>query len=85
MDGGPTGEEAAMKRNYNRYERTIECPCCGGIAATANGVDLWFRDGDALECGCAGHVSVCAEDGVSVYIDEDQQCPCCAGVCEPQP
>lgn len=40
---------------------TVECPCCGGAAATA-GLDGLFTDGQELECGCVGHVSCDGED-----------------------
>jgi hypothetical protein len=54
----------------------LECPCCGDVGATANGQDLWFRDGDRLECGCPGHVTV-DEDDVYICAYDDEHCPRC--------
>ncbi len=42
---------------------TLECSTCGDIAAKPDR-DVWFTDGQALICGCAGWVVV-EEDGVA--------------------
>lgn len=39
----------------------LECPCCGDVGATPDAHGL-YDDGDGLECGCAGWVSVCEGD-----------------------
>lgn len=48
---------------------TLECPCCGDDACTGDE----FTDGQKLDCGCAGWVSV-DEDDVYVVIGDDP-CP----------
>jgi hypothetical protein len=53
-------------------QETLECPCCGDVGATANH-DGTFDDGDGLECGCSGWVTV-EEDG-DVWINNGDQ-PC---------
>ena len=53
-------------------EPTIECWCCGGIAAEG-----MVTDGDPLMCGCSGHIGVCVEEGVSVILG-DEECERCA-------
>lgn len=47
---------------------TIECDCCGGVAAS------WAAsDGDSLECGCTGSISACSE--ISPWANaEDCEC-----------
>jgi predicted RNA-binding Zn-ribbon protein involved in translation (DUF1610 family) len=39
---------------------SLECPNCGDTGAIC-GPDMTFYDGQPLECGCKGHVSVDAE------------------------
>lgn len=54
---------------------TLECPCCGDVGATSD-ADGMFYDGQELDCGCPGHVSVDEEDGA--YIDNgDDPCEQC--------
>lgn len=53
--------------------RTMECPNCGGTAARAD-IDGCFHDGDALLCGCPGHVNADEED-VSVSCDDEPASP----------
>lgn len=51
---------------------SIECPCCG--------CEAWYGpyggevyDGQPLECGCKGHISVDSESEPDVFIDD---CEC---------
>lgn len=46
----------------------IECPCCGDVA----GVGL-VEDGQALLCGCEGHLSCDSESEAYAWADE---CAC---------
>lgn len=56
----------------------LVCPCCGEEGAEANGVDLWFYDGQPLICGCPGWVSVCVDEDPYICIDDSVPCPRCA-------
>ena len=51
---------------------TIECPCCGCEGAESDDDGLFF-DGQALICGCPGHVCV-DEDGECWINNEDEAC-----------
>jgi hypothetical protein len=54
---------------------TLECPCCGDVGAESNAVGE-FYDGQALVCGCPGHV--CAEENGDVWINNgDEPCEYC--------
>jgi hypothetical protein len=48
---------------------TIECPCCGDDAAFGGASDL-VADGQALACGCTGHISVDSDGVQGVYTDD---------------
>lgn len=51
----------------------LECPCCGDDGAEAD-TDGLFYDGQRLICGCAGWVSVDAEN--EPFINNgDRDCP----------
>jgi hypothetical protein len=54
------------------YPMALECHCCGDTAATCDSDGL-FYDGQPLECGCLGHVSV-DEEEAHIYI-LDGPCP----------
>lgn len=47
----------------------IHCDCCGNLAATG-----LCKDGQALECGCAGHITVDGENDVYANTGEEE-CP----------
>lgn len=64
-----TPQEAALVLERD----TLECPCCGDIGATANARNL-FVDGQRLECGCAGHVSLDSETPPYIMVG-DAFCP----------
>lgn len=51
----------------------LECPCCGDVGAEADNDGL-FWDGQALVCGCPGHVSCDGETEVFIAIDDDAEC-----------
>lgn len=51
---------------------SLECPCCGDVGAIADEHGYFF-DGQSLECGCSGYVSV-GEDDVYISIS-DEECP----------
>jgi len=61
----------------------LECPCCGDDGAESDDEGL-FSDGQALICGCVGHVSVDSE--TDPWINNlDGECPAsakCHGVGE---
>lgn len=57
--------------DYGCEVDTMECPCCGNVGATANLRDEYI-DGQGLECGCSGNVSV-DEDGAYISIHD---CAC---------
>ena len=46
---------------------TLECPCCGEDGAYADADDM-FEDGQALVCGCDGHVMVDTETEPSINV-----------------
>jgi len=51
----------------------LECPCCGDDGAMSNHAGEFF-DGQALMCGCSGHVSVDSES--EPWINNgDTPCP----------
>jgi len=59
---------------------TLECPCCGGDAASWTSAKPIY-DGDPITCGCPGSVYVDEDHPGSVTIDESQPCPKCARSC----
>ena len=54
---------------------SLECPCCGDDGATANAAGD-FVDGQPLECGCPGWVSVDEDDGAWIN-NGDEPCIQC--------
>jgi len=65
----PQAQEPAKRQDY---PMALECHCCGDTAVTCDS-DGMFYDGQPLECGCLGHVSV-DEEEAHVYI-LDGLCP----------
>lgn len=58
-----------------RPPETLECPCCGDDGATADAHGE-FADGQPLECGCPGWVTI-DEDGEVWINNGDQPCQRC--------
>jgi hypothetical protein len=54
------------------YPMALECPCCGDTGATGDSAGM-FYDGQPLECGCLGHVSVDEEEAHVLLLDDS--CP----------
>lgn len=54
------------------FATELDCHCCGDIGAVAD-ADGMFFDGQALICGCKGHVSCDLE--TEPYISTDD-CAC---------
>lgn len=62
-----------MGRNYSIGHGLtyLECPCCGDNGAASDGEGC-FYDGQALICGCAGHVSVDADGSEDPWINNGE-------------
>ena len=72
-DNAPSVNCAAMSIFENLP--TLECPCCGDDGAMADPSTGLFTDGEPLRCGCAGWVSVSADDDAVWINNGDDPCP----------
>lgn len=70
-----------MMRDGCMRESTLECPCCGDVAATAD-ADGLFDESQDIECGCTTvWVSCSAEETAHISYDDCEACR----KCEPEP
>lgn len=60
---------AELEKGEGEKSSRIECPCCGGTAATG-----LVEDGQPLACGCSGMISLDAETEPYAILD-DEPCP----------